>query len=75
MIEIKKTIIIKLYKIDKVFPNVWKYIENEENWIQHTKGTFIDVDFGEEFFLNEHKSVDEFDKFIEDEKYLNKYFP
>lgn len=67
--ENNKVLMIPIHRINEKFPSVWKYINNEDNWIAHHKGTFIKVDKAEEFALNEHKTLEEFDKFVIDNEY------
>ncbi len=59
---IKKCLIINITELDKVA--VWNYIADKKNWITHQKGSLIDIDKAEEFFLNDYKSINDFESFL-----------
>ncbi len=59
---IKKCLIINITELDKVV--VWNHIADKDNFIEHQKHCLIDIDKGEEFFLYDHKSINDFELFL-----------
>ena len=59
---IKKCLIINITELDKFA--VWNYIADKDNFITHQKGSLIDIDSAEEFFLNEYNDLGEFEAFL-----------
>ena len=64
--EIQNTLILNITKVDE---RIWKYISDEKNWCEAKKRSYWEPDKAGEFGLLDFKTIEEFDKMIEEEGY------
>ena len=68
--SINSTLVINITDMDK---RIGEYISNPDNWCEAPRNSLWNPDSADEFSLLQHKSIEDFDKFIIDNEYSSDY--